>query len=79
MRRKKYFGEEYAFDFIWRNADPDGIWHGDAARLAVEFGVSEDDAYVVLSDLCDGRKIEKVYKQTYVLVNWQEKDERDTT
>ena len=35
--RKKYFGEEHAFRFIWDNADQDGIWKGDAASLAREF------------------------------------------
>jgi len=32
--RKKYFGEEHAFKFIWDNADQDGIWKGDAAKAA---------------------------------------------
>jgi hypothetical protein len=41
MKRNKYFGEEYAFEFIWLNADREGIWRGDAAELAAEFEVSE--------------------------------------
>ena len=75
MKRRKYFGEEYVFEFIWLNADREGIWHGDAASLAAEFGVTEDDAYAVLSDLCDGRKIERLDLRTYIVVNWLEKDD----
>ena len=33
MKRKKYFDEERAFEFIWQNADRDGIWHGDAIQF----------------------------------------------
>ena len=44
MKRKKYFDEERAFEFIWQNTDRDGIWHGDASTLAAEFDVSEDAA-----------------------------------
>ena len=75
MKGKKYFGEEYAFEFIWRNANPDGIWHGDAASLATEFDATEDGAYAVLSALCDGRKIERLDLRTYIVVNWPEKDD----
>ena len=49
MKRKKYFDEERAFEFIWQNADRDGIWHGDAIELAAEFDVSEDTADSVLA------------------------------
>jgi hypothetical protein len=72
MRRKKYFGEEYVFELIWQNADHDGIWHGDAASLAAEFDVTEDDAHSALSQLCDRRIIQRVYKETYIIVNWHE-------
>lgn len=75
MNRKKYFDDEYAFEFIWQNADHEGIWHGDAASVAAEFGVTEDDAHSALGDLCDRRIIEKVYKQTYIIVNWRKRDE----
>jgi hypothetical protein len=75
MRRKKYFDWEEAFRFIWENADRDGIWHGDAVSLAAEFDVSEDEAYSVLSELCDRRLIERVYLQTYAIVNWRERDD----
>ena len=44
MKRKRYFDWEQAFHFIWRGADQDGIWHGDAIELAAEFDVSEDTA-----------------------------------
>ncbi len=77
MRRKKYFDGEEAFRFIWENADRDGIWRGDAASLAAEFDVSEDEAHSVLSELCDRRLIERVYLQTYVIVNWRERDDSD--
>jgi hypothetical protein len=43
--------------------------------LAAEFDVSEDEAHSVLSELCDRRLIEKVYSQTYVIVNWRERDD----
>jgi hypothetical protein len=75
MRRKKYFDWEEAFRFIWENADRDGIWHGDAASLAAEFDVSEDDAHSVLSELSDRRLIERVYLRTYVIANWRERDD----
>jgi hypothetical protein len=78
VKRKKYFGEEYAFEFIWQNADRDGIWHGGAASLAAEFDVTEDDAHSALSDLSDRRMIQKVYKQTYIIVNWRERDDLDS-
>jgi hypothetical protein len=75
MRRKRYFDWEQAFHFIWQNANRDGIWHGDAASLAAEFDVSEDEAHSVLSELCDRRLIEKVYLRTYVIANWRERDD----
>lgn len=46
MKRKKYFDSQRAFEFIWRSADPDGIWHGDDASLGAEFEVTEDDAHL---------------------------------
>ncbi len=72
MRRKKYFSEEYVFALIWQNADHDGIWHGDAASLAAEFDVTEDETHSALSQLCGRRIIQRVYKQTYIIVNWHE-------
>ena len=73
MRRKKYFGWEEAFRFIWENADRDGIWHGDPASLASEFEVSEDDAESVLDELRARRLIEKLYTGSFYLSNWREK------
>jgi hypothetical protein len=55
----------------------DGIWRGDAASLAADFDVSEDEAHSVLSELCDRRLIERVYSQTCVIVNWRERDDSD--
>ena len=75
MKRRKYFDWEQAFHFIWQNADRDGIWKGDAVSLAAEFNVSEDEAHSVLSELCDRHLIERVYLQTYVIVNWRDRDD----
>jgi hypothetical protein len=73
--RKKWFDRERAIEFIWQNADGDGIWHGDDASLAAEFGVSEDAAYSMLRELCGFRFVEKVYTATYAIVRWRERDE----
>ena len=74
MKRKKYFDEERAFEFIWQNADRDGIWHGDAASLGAEFEISKDAAEAVLDELRTRRLIEKLYTGKYIIVNWREKD-----
>lgn len=79
MKRKKYFDEERAFEVIWQNADHDGIWHGDASTLAAEFDVTEDDAHSALSNLCDRRIIEKLYTGKYIIVNWRDRDDADST
>jgi hypothetical protein len=76
MRRKKYFDWEQAFRFIWENADRDGIWQGDAARLGKEFGALEDDAEAVLDELRQRRLIEKLDARTYYLSKWREKETR---
>jgi hypothetical protein len=60
------------------HANGEGIWQGDAASLATDFDVSEDAAYAVLSELCDNRKLEKLYTGSYIIVNWREKDEADS-
>jgi hypothetical protein len=73
MRRTKYFDWEQAFHFIWQNADEDGIWHGNAASLAEEFEVSEDDAESVLDKLRDRHLIEKLYTGSFYLSKWREK------
>jgi len=73
MRRKKYFGWEEAFRFVWENADRDGIWRGDAASLAAEFDALADDAESVLDELRGRRLIEKLYTGSFYVSNWREK------
>ncbi len=75
MRRKKYFDWERAFRFIWQNSDSDGIWHGDAASLAKEFEVLEDDAESILDKLRERRLIEKLDARTYFLSKWRERED----
>jgi hypothetical protein len=65
------------FGFVWNNADHDGMWNGYAATIAAEFKVSEDTAYAMLSEICDGGHIEKVYPATYAITKWRERDEAD--
>ena len=77
MKRNKYFGERYAFEFIWQNADRDGIWHGDAASLGAEFEISEEAAEAVLDELRTRRLIEKLYTGKYIIVSWRERVEID--
>lgn len=73
MRRSKYFDWEQAFYFIWQNVDEDGIWHGNAESLAVEFEVSEDSAEEVLRELRTKRLIERFSARTYFLSKWKER------
>jgi hypothetical protein len=73
--RKKYFGWEQVFEFIWKNSDRDGFWDGDDAALAAEFGVTEDEAHEVLGELCDRGHVEKLVPGKYAIVNWPERDE----
>jgi len=75
VKRKKYFDEERAFEFIWQNADHDGIWHGDAASLGAEFEISEEAAEAVLDDLRTRQLIEKLYTGKYIIVNWRDRDD----
>jgi hypothetical protein len=75
MRRNKYFDWEQAFHFIWQNADRDGIWRGDAVRLAEEFDASECDVESVLDELRERRLIERLDARTYFLSKWREKDD----
>ena len=79
MKRKKYFDEERAFEFIWQNADRDGIWHGDAASLSAEFDVSKEAAQEALDDLSARRLIEKLYTGKYIIANWRDRDDADST
>ena len=65
--RRRYFREEDVFRFIWDAADSDGLWTGDASTIAAEFGVTEDEAYDALGDLCDRLFIERVGTATYII------------
>jgi hypothetical protein len=73
--RKKYCDDESVFAHIWNNADRDGLWVGDGASLGEEFGVSEDEAYDALSELCDRGHVEKLVPGTYAISEWRERDE----
>ena len=73
--RKRYFGWEQAFHYLWNNADDDGIWHGDAATLAQDFCVSENEAHSGLNELCERRLIERIDQRAYAMTNWPEEDE----
>jgi hypothetical protein len=53
-------------------ADNDGIWNGNAATLAAEFRVAEDEAHDTLGELCDRRLIERLVPGTYAIVRWRE-------
>jgi hypothetical protein len=75
--RKKYFDWEYVFEFVWKNADHDGMWVGDDATVAGQFGVTEDEAHEVLGDLCDRGLIEKLVPGTYAITEWRERDDAD--
>jgi hypothetical protein len=72
---KKYCDQESVFAHIWDNADADGLWDGDDATLAAEFSVSADEAYAVLSELCDRNRIERVWTATYIITRWLERDD----
>ena len=73
--KRKYFGEEYLFEFIWQHADRDGLWDGDAASVAAKFGVTEEEAHETLSDLGDRDLIQRVGNSTYIVTQWRERDE----
>ena len=73
--RKKYFGEECVFEFVWDEADADGIWNGDAACIALEFGVSEDEAHSTLETLCEDNHIQRIGTAQYILTRWHESEE----
>jgi hypothetical protein len=77
VKRKKCFDIERAFEFMWQNADREGMWLGDAASLAAEFDVSEDIADSTLDELCARRLIEKLYTQTFIISKWREKEDPD--
>jgi hypothetical protein len=74
MKRGKHFTDEAAFEYIWQSAARDGIWDGDASDLAAEFHVSEDAADEMLYELRNKRLIDKLTDQSYLVVNWRERD-----
>ena len=73
--RRKYFAEEYVFEFIWQHCDNDGLWDGDAETLAAKFNVSEDEDYDALSELCDRGHVERLVPGAYAITEWRERDE----
>jgi hypothetical protein len=74
--KRKYFGWEQVFEFIWQHCDRDGLWNGDAATVAQAFGATEDESYAVLSLLTDRGLIENVFPGTCAITNWRERDDR---
>jgi hypothetical protein len=75
--KKKYFDWEYAFEFIWKSVDSEGLWKGDDAALAKEFRVSEDESHTVLGHLSDLGLIEELIPGTYAITKWRERDHAD--
>jgi hypothetical protein len=73
--KKKCFREEEVFGFIWEHADEEGMWNGDSATVAEEFGVTEDSAYAVLSELTDRNRIQRIGEKLYIVTRWRERDE----
>jgi predicted transcriptional regulator of viral defense system len=73
--RKKHCNRETTFEHIWKHADNDGVWTGDAAIIAAEFGVSENEAHELLGELCDRELIQRVGKMQYIVVKWRERDD----
>jgi len=73
--RKKYFCEEEVFGFVWDSADGEGLWEGTAAIVAAEFHVSEDEAYHVLSELCNRNRVQKIGGSKFAIMNWRDRDE----
>jgi hypothetical protein len=71
--KKKYFGEESVFEHIWNAADEEGLWTGNAETLAREFGVTQDEAYSMLAQLCQRHLIERLFQGKFAIVNWPER------
>jgi predicted transcriptional regulator of viral defense system len=74
--RNKCCDQESAFEHIWKHADEDGMWAGDAASVAEEFGVSENEAHEVLGELCDRGLVEELYREKYAIVKWRDRNGR---
>jgi hypothetical protein len=73
--KKKYFSDESVFEFIWESADRDGMWVGNAATLAAEFGVTEDEAHAMLCELFDRHRIQRLGASKYIITRWRERDD----
>lgn len=73
--RKKYCCEESVFGFVWEHADRDGMWTGDSATVAAAFGVTDNEAYAVLGDLCDRDRLQRLESAKYIIVRWRESDD----
>jgi hypothetical protein len=71
--RRKYFGSEQVFEFIWNNADEDGLWAGDTTTLAAEFHVAEDESYAALGELCGRNRIQRTGAVTCTITKWPER------
>ena len=72
--KKRYFSEECVFAHIWNDADPDGLWDGDACTIADHFRVSEEEAQAALSALCDRDFIQRVGRRDYVITRWPDRE-----
>jgi hypothetical protein len=72
---KRYCDEESVFAYIWRNADEDGLWDGDALAVVAEFDVSEDEAYDALSELCDRNRLQRIGEAKHIVTRWPEREE----
>jgi hypothetical protein len=53
-----------------------GIWNGDVAGVAAEFGVTEDEAYSTLTELCDRHHLQRLDTSKYIIVGWRERDDQ---
>ena len=75
--KKKHFDWENIYEFIWNAADEEGLWTGNAETLAREFGVTQDEAYSMLAQLCQRHLIERLFQSTFAIVNWPERHDPD--
>jgi hypothetical protein len=73
--RRKYFGEECVFEFVWQHCDNDGLWSGSPGTLAAKFNVSEDEAQDMLGELCDRNLIQRLGNSTFIVARWRERDD----
>ena len=65
--RKRHFDHQSVFAHTWNNADTDGLCGGNAAKLGEAFGVSEDEAYDALSELCDRNRLQRIGEAKYIV------------